>query len=111
MQSRWSTQPSRAASREPLALLGLLNGILLAAAIAALCFLYLWQGNRIQMLTAANEEIRGELDAALEINHILEIRISEAYSLERIARLARDRLRMSEPTDVLYVPLPNQELN
>lgn len=111
VQSRWSIQPSREPSREPLPLIGLLGGILLAAAIAALCFLYLWQGNRIQILTAANEEVRAKLDAELEINHILAIRIDEAFSLERIARIARDQLHMSEPTDVLYVPIPTPTAN
>ena len=87
-------------------MLGLLGGILLAGAIAGLCFLYLWQGNRIQELTAAHEEARETLEAEQEINRILGVRIDEAFSLERVARIARDRLGMSEPTIVHYVPIP-----
>ena len=82
----------------------MLGGILSAGAIAALCFLYLWQGNRLQALTAATEEARIQLESEREINRILTIRIEEAFSLERIARIARDRLGMSEPAVIRYVP-------
>jgi len=88
---------------------GLLGGILLAGALAGLGFLYIWQGNRIQELTAAYEEARVSLEAELEINRILTVRIDEAFSLERIARIARDRLNMSEPTNVRYVFIPTSE--
>jgi hypothetical protein len=105
-KSRWSMETSRDASRDALPMLGLLGGILLAGAIAGLCFLYLWQGNRIQELTAAYEEARETLEGEQEINRILDVRIDEAFSLERVARIARDRLGMSEPTIVHYVPIP-----
>ena len=87
-------------------MLGLLGGILLAGAIAGLSFLYLWQGNRIQELTATCEEAREALEAEHEINRILEVRIDEAFSLERVAHIARNQLSMSEPTIVRYVPIP-----
>jgi len=90
-------------------MLGLLGGILLAGAISGLCFLYLWQGNRIQEMTAASEEAREQLEAAQEINRILGVRIEEAFSLERIARIAREQLGMSEPTEIRYVPLSTDE--
>jgi len=104
-------ETTRDRSRDPLPLLGLLGGILLAGIIAGLCFLYLWQGNQIQLLTAAHEEARVKLEAELEINRILSVRIDEAFSLERIARIARERLHMSEPTNVRYVPIPTEETN
>ena len=87
-------------------MLGLVGGIVLAGIVSGLCFLYVWQGNRIQELTAAFEEASGQLESAQEINRILAVRIDEAFSLERIARLARERLRMSEPTVIRYVPGP-----
>jgi hypothetical protein len=90
-------------------MLGLLGGILLAGAISGLCFLYLWQGNRIQELTAASEEARERLEAEQGINRILGVRIDEAFSLERIARIARERLGMSEPTLIRYVSKPIEE--
>jgi len=90
-------------------MMGLLAGILLAGALAGLCFLYLWQGNRIQELTAASEEAREQLDAAVAINQILDVRIEEAFALERIARIAREQLNMSEPTIIRYVRLPTDE--
>ncbi len=90
-------------------MLGLLGGILLAGAISGLCFLYLWQGNRIWELTAVSEEAREDLEAEQEINRILGVRIDEAFSLERIARIAREQLGMSEPTIVRYVSNPTEE--
>jgi len=90
-------------------MLGLLGGILVAGAISGLCFLYLWQGNRIRELTAASEEAREQLEAAQEINRILSVRIEEAFSLERVARIAREQLGMSEPTEIRYVPLSTDE--
>ena len=82
----------------------MLGGILSAGAIAALCFLYVWQENRLQELTAATEEARIRLESEREINRILNVRIEEAFSLERIARIARDQLGMSEPSVIRYVP-------
>lgn len=101
---------SRDASRDVLPMAGLLGGILLAAMIAGLSFLYLWQGNSIQALTADLEEAREALEAEQEINRILGVRIDEAFSLERVARIARDQLRMSEPKqdDIHYVPIPSE---
>ncbi|MBU1049974.1 hypothetical protein KKG90_08140 [Candidatus Bipolaricaulota bacterium] len=110
-QARWSMETPRARSGDALPLIGLLGSVVLAGAIAGLSFLYLWQGNRIQMLRSACEEARVSLDAELEINRILAVRIDEAFSLERIARIARDQLHMSEPTIVRYVPIPNEETN
>lgn len=90
-------------------MIGLLGGLVLAGAVSGLCFLYLWQGNRIQELTAASEEAREQLESAQEINRILGVRIDEAFSLERIARIAREQLGMSEPTIIRYVSYPTEE--
>jgi len=104
-KSRWSMEPSRDPSRDvPMAVL--FGGIVAAGAISGLCFLYIWQGNRIQELTAAYEEAREQVEAEQEINRILSVRIDEAFSLERVARIARDQLGMSEPTIIHYVPIP-----
>ena len=92
-------------------MLGLLGGILLACTVTGLCFLYLWQGNRIQELTALSEEAREQLESAQGINRILGVRIEEAFALERIARIAREQLGMSEPTEPLYVHLPTDQSN
>jgi len=108
-KSRWSIEDSGNAPRTSLPIVGLFGGILLAGALAGLSFLYVWQGNRIQELTAAYEEARLNMEAELEINRILSVRIDEAFSLERIARIARDQLNMSEPTIVRYVSIPTNE--
>ena len=99
-------EPSRDPSRDALPMAVLFGGIVAAGAIAGLCFLYIWQGNRIQELTAAYEEAREQVEAEQEINRILSVRIDEAFSLERVARIARDQLGMSEPTIIHYVPIP-----
>ncbi len=91
--------------------LGLIGAVVLAAVITGLCFVYLWQGNRIRALTAATEEADSQLEAVEETNRILGVRIEEAFSLERIARIAREQLGMSEPTDIRYVSIPGDESN
>lgn len=100
---------SRDSSRGNLTLLGLVGGIVLAGALASLSFLYLWQTNRIRELTAAFEEARAELEAEQEINHILRVRIDEAFSLERVANIAREQLNMSEPSVIRYVLKPTED--
>ena len=84
-----------------------MGGILLAGVISGLCMLYIWQGNRLHDLTAVVEEASEALEADLEVNRILEVRIEEAFSLERIARIARSQLGMAEPdpADIRYVPV------
>ena len=43
------------------------------------------------------------------VNRVLEFQIEQAFSLERVARIARERLGMVEPTVVHYVPLTADE--
>ncbi len=109
-RTRWSTQTAR---DEGLSLIGLVGGVLLAAALSGLCFLYVWQGNRIRTLTAATQEADRQLDAVNETNRILGVRIEEAFSVERIARIAREQLGMSAPEldKILHVPLPSDGSN
>jgi cell division protein FtsL len=105
-KTRWSVEEPRSRSQDALSAAGLLGGILLAGGIASLCFLYVWQENRIRTLTATYEEARVNLEEAQEINRILSVRIDEAFSLERVARIAREQLGMSEPTIIHYVSKP-----
>lgn len=81
--------------------------ILFAAMVTGLCFLYVWQGVRIAELTAQAEELREELDSVEEVNRILSMRIEQAFSMERVAEIARDRLGMRPPSDIRYVQLPD----
>jgi len=102
-------ESSRDSSRGTLTALGLIGGITLAGVIAGLSFFYVWQTNRIQELTAASEDARIDLEAEQEINHIFSARIDEAFSLERVARIAREQLNMSEPTIIHYVLYPTTD--
>jgi hypothetical protein len=77
-----------------------------AVLVLGLCFLYLIQGMALRDLTARSADARAALVDAQEINRTLEFRIEQAFSLERISRIARERLGMVEPTVVHYVPLP-----
>lgn len=46
-----------------------------------------------------------------EVNRWLEFKIGEAFSLKRVSHLAREELRMSEPTAIRYVhvvPTPTE---
>jgi len=81
--------------------------ILLAAIASGICFLYVWQGVRIAELTAQAEELRTQLASAEEVNRILGTRIEQAFSMERVAEIARNRLGMGMPKDVRYVQLPD----
>lgn len=77
----------------------------LLAAVAGLCLFYLWQGTTILDLTAQRESTRATLTSIQEVNRWLEFEIEKAFSLERVSRLARDRLHMVEPTNIRYVRL------
>ena len=102
---RWQTTASRAQEQVlPNQLVVMI--ILCAVAITGLCFLYVWQGVRIAELTAQAEELRVQLDSVQEVNRILTMRIEQAFSMERVAEIARDRLGMRPPTDIRYVQLP-----
>jgi hypothetical protein len=76
-----------------------------AALVAGLVFLYLLQGMALRDLTARTELARDALVEVQEINRTLEFRIEQAFSLERVSLIARDRLGMVEPAVVHYVPL------
>jgi hypothetical protein len=77
-----------------------------AILVLGVCFLYLLQGMAFRDLTARTAVARSALVDVQEINRTLEFRVEQAFSLERISRIARERLGMVEPTVVHYVPLP-----
>ncbi|MEA3239697.1 MAG: hypothetical protein U9Q94_08005 [Candidatus Bipolaricaulota bacterium] len=79
-----------------------------AVIIAAACFLYVWQGTRILALTAQRESMKQTITSIEEVNSWLDFQIGQAFSLERVSRIAREQLHMSEPTDVRYVHIPPQ---
>jgi len=74
-----------------------------AVIIAAACFLYVWQGTRILALTAQRESMKQMITSVQEVNSWLDFQIGQAFSLERVSRIAREQFLMSEPTDVRYV--------
>jgi cell division protein FtsL len=103
--ARWEVRPRGRTRSAPQGILPLLA---LALLLAGLCFAYLWQAHRLQQLTAAQTDARKELEAAQAVNRTLAIRIEEAFSLARVARIARDQLGMVEPdpASIRYVRLP-----
>ena len=104
------SHPRRVArSRAQVVSFGLAISVVCAALVAGLCLLYVWQGVRINELTAQRESAQAQLVEMQEQNLDLEYRIEQAFSLERIARIAREQLGMIEPTVVRYVPLPPSE--
>jgi hypothetical protein len=80
--------------------------ICIGVIVAGLCFLYLWQGTLILSLTAQREGMKASLTSAQEVNSWLEFQIGQAFSLERVSQIAREKLHMIEPTDVRYVHIP-----
>jgi len=84
---------------------GLILGLVIGLSAVGLSFLYLWQATQIRDFTARCNLLQGELSKAEEINRTLELEIEEAFSLERIGMIARERLGMVEPSVVRYVPI------
>ncbi len=80
--------------------------ICIGVIVAGLCFLYLWQGTMILSLTAQREGMKASLTSVQEVNSWLEFQIGQAFSLERVSQIAREKLHMIEPTDVRYVHIP-----
>jgi cell division protein FtsB len=89
--------------------IGLVVGVSIAGLVFGLCFLYLWQATGIQELTAQREAARAHLVEIEELNRELEFQIAQAFSLERISRIARSQLGMIEPTVIRYVPLSTDD--
>ncbi|MCK4682133.1 hypothetical protein KAT59_03800 [Candidatus Bipolaricaulota bacterium] len=79
--------------------------LLAAMVLAGFCLLYLWQGTTILDLTAQREGMRAMLTSTEEVNHYLEFQIGQAFSLERVSRIAREILHMVEPSNIRYVPI------
>lgn len=76
--------------------------------VVGLPFLYVWQGAKLQQLTAEREAARDELTQIEEINHALELRIEEGFSLKVLSEFAVLH-GMVTPTKVSYVPVPTSE--
>ena len=74
--------------------------------VLGLSFFYVRQGTALRDLMARSTRAREELVGIEEVNRTLEFRIEQAFSLERISRVARENLGMVEPSVVRYVPLP-----
>ncbi len=100
---------SRSLSRTRAISLGTIAFLTVAGFVAGLCFLHLWQTTRIHELTASVQSATEVLADVEGVNRVLEFQIEQAFSLERVARIARDRLGMIEPTVVHYVPLTADE--
>ncbi len=100
---------SRRLSRTEAASIGTAVFLLVAGFVAGLCFLHLWQTTRINELTASRQSASDLLADIEGVNRALEFRIEQAFSLERIARIAREQLGMIEPTVVHYVPVTTDE--
>jgi hypothetical protein len=77
--------------------------------VGGLPFLYVWQGTKLQQLTAEREAARDELTQIEEINHALELRIEERFSLKALSEYAA-RHDMVTPAKVDYVRVPKTEL-
>jgi len=101
-----SSERARTRSRARLLSLGSLAFLFGAGCVAGLCFLHLWQTTRIHDLTASTQSAADRLADIEGVNRVLKVRIEEAFSLERIARIAREQLGMVEPTVIHYVRLP-----
>jgi cell division protein FtsL len=100
---------SRRLSRTEAVSIGTVAFLLVAGFVAGLCFLYLWQTTRINELTASEQSAASLLDDIEGVNRVLEFQIEQAFSLERIARIAREQLGMMEPSVIHYVPVTANE--
>jgi hypothetical protein len=87
---------------------GVVLAVLACAFVVGLPFLYVWQGTRLQQLTAEREAARDELTQVEEINHALEIRIEEGFSLKVLSQKALE-FGMVTPAKVSYVRVSNSQ--
>lgn len=86
-----------------------LSRTVFAASVFVLVFflllLYLWQGTAILSLTAQRESARATLTSVNEVNRYLEFKVDQAFSLDRIEQIAREKLHMIDPKAVRYVKI------
>jgi len=104
-----ASERRRARRPRPAVSAGLIGFAGAAVLTLGLSFLYLTQGTTLRDLTARIALERAALVDVEEINRTLEFQIEQAFSLERISRIARERLGMVEPEVVYYVPLPKTD--
>jgi len=100
---------SRHLSRTQAISIGTIAFFLVAGFVTGLCFLHLWQTTRIAELTASRQSAANLLADTEGVNRVLEFQIEQTFSLERVARIARERLGMIEPTVIRYVPVTTDE--
>jgi len=100
---------SRARARARTVSIGAVAFAIAAGLVAGLCVVYVWQGTRIHELTARRTAAAARLVEVEERNRELRFQIEQAFSLERISRIARQQLGMVEPDIVRYVRTANGE--
>jgi len=72
-------------------------------ALLGLSFLYVAQSTALRDLTAQLTQAQHALNREQEISRILTAQIEEAFSWERVSRIARDELGMIDPPFVTYL--------
>ncbi|MFQ5795555.1 MAG: septum formation initiator family protein [Candidatus Bipolaricaulia bacterium] len=81
-------------------------GIILLILVTLGCLIYLWQSWEHRQLVQ-RVRIGQESLTRLQAEHQqLEFELAQYHSLDRIERIARERLGMAEPETVVYVPRP-----
>ena len=78
--------------------------LILLLAITFLITLYLWQSWKVIDLRQRKEELEEELVPLVEKNRSLQIEVIRTFSLERLEKLALEKLGMERPS-------PKEETN
>ena len=78
--------------------------LILLLAITFLITLYLWQSWKVIDLRQRKEELEEELVPLVEKNRSLQIEVIRTFSLERLEKLALEKLGMERP-------FPKEETN
>ncbi len=94
--------------RDPPLVRSIIIGLFITLAAFGLSFLYVWETTTIRDLTARCNSLRADLIEAEEVNRTLQSEIERAFSLERVARIARRQLGMVEPSVIRYVPIDQE---
>jgi len=72
-------------------------------------FLYVVQSTHLRDLTARIAGAQEDLIGIQEVNRTLQFEIEQAFSLDRVSRMAREQLGMIEPTTVKYIAVPRED--
>lgn len=105
-----ATEAVRSLGHEKEALITLRRAIILIVSIVitTLALLYLWQSWQLAHLNAQLQVHRAILEKLKDQNELLQFKIEQAFSLERIERVAKEKLEMVEPS-LKYLTLPPRE--